>query len=210
MDTGNDNDVWEIGYHLHVTCHRSRHYGRFAVVTGVQPTRLLIVFDDGRQSEFVDCDSVSPAPPLRVRHRPSRYPQAQRGDNVENQAVYNASIPEPVNSAAQPGPVRINAPLPAPVDNAAQPGRVRITVQSNTPRRGPIRVVIDSIETTDDDNVLNEFSRTLERLVFTVAALIYSNSDSQENNDRVLDDFETAVRGNIRERSRFRQNEANP
>jgi hypothetical protein len=106
--------------------------------------------------------------------------------------------------------MRINAPLPVPVNNAAQPGRVRITVQSNTPRRGPIRVVIDSIEITDDDDGLNEFSMTLERLAFTVAALIYSNSDSQENSDRVLDDFETAVRGNIRERSRFRRNDANP
>jgi hypothetical protein len=100
MDTGDDNHVWEVGDHLHVTCHRSRHYGRFAVVTGVQPTRLLVVFDDGRRSEFVGRDSVSHAPPLRVRHRSSGYPQAQRRDNVENQAVYNASIPEPVNSAA--------------------------------------------------------------------------------------------------------------
>jgi hypothetical protein len=116
MDTGDDNDVWEVGDHLHVTCRRSRHYGRFAVITGVQPTRLLVVFDDGRQSEFVDRDSGSHAPPLRVRHHASRYPQAQQGGNVENQAVGNESIPETVNSAAQPGPVRITAPLPAPVN----------------------------------------------------------------------------------------------
>jgi hypothetical protein len=96
--------------HLHVNCPRSRYFGRFAVVTGVEPTRLLVVFDDGRQSEFVDRNSVSHAPPLCVQHRFSRYPQAQRGDNVRNQAVGNELILEPVSSAAQPNPGRITAP----------------------------------------------------------------------------------------------------
>jgi hypothetical protein len=68
MDTGDGNRFWELGDHLHINCPQSRYFKRFAVVTRVESTRLLVALDNGYQSEFVDLGSVSHAPPLRVRH----------------------------------------------------------------------------------------------------------------------------------------------
>jgi hypothetical protein len=73
-----------------------------------------------------------------------------------------------------------------------------------------MRVVIDSVDTSDDDDGPTEMARTLERLAFTVATLISSNSNSPEHNVRVLNDFERTVRGNIWLQSSSRRNDAGP
>jgi hypothetical protein len=64
------------------------------------------------------------------------------------------------------------------------------------------------METNDGNDGISEISRTLEQLAFTAAALIYSDSDSLEQNNRILDGFETAVQDNIRRRSSSHQNGA--
>jgi hypothetical protein len=88
--------------------------------------------------------------------------------------------------------VQVTEPLPE-----TQPGLVRIIVQTNTPGGNPMRVVIDSVDTPDDDDGPTKVARTLERLAFTVAKLISSNSNSPEYNARVLNDFDRTVRGNV-------------
>jgi hypothetical protein len=201
MDTGDGGRFWELGDHLHVTCPQSRYFRRFAVVTRVEPTRLLVAFDDGNQSEFVYRDSVAHAPPLRVRHRSARYTPVRREDE-DVQAVRNNFPPAPVVSAAQPSPGRITAPLPASVRQSVQvteplpetqPGLVRIVVQTNTPGGNPMRVIIDSVDTSDDDEGPTEEARTLKRLAFTVATLIFSSSNSTEDSARVLNNFDRTV-----------------
>jgi hypothetical protein len=202
MDTGDGNRFWELGDHLHVNCPRSRYFGRFAVVTRVEPMRLLVAFDDGNQSEFVDLGSVSHGPPLRVRHRSSLYPPVQREGNVGVQAVMHDLSPEPVASAEQPGTGRGTAPLPASVTPSVeiteplpdtQTGLVRIIVRTHTPQGNAMRVVIDSLDTSDDNDGPTKVTRTLERLAYTVAALISSNSNNPEYNARVVNDFDRTV-----------------
>jgi hypothetical protein len=168
----NGDDTWMIGDHLHVTCPRSRHYRRYAVVTAVHGTRLAVVFDDGLPGQFVDRTRASHAPPLRNARRP----RPRRNTNFE----------------------------PAPPTNmAAREDRVRLVIDYNTPRHGQINVVIDSsMETLSDDEEVADISRTLERLAFTAAAIILARSDTAEQTNRLLDDFQTAVRDGTRRRSR--------
>jgi hypothetical protein len=156
-----DGGVREIGDHIHVTCQRPRHYGWYAVVTTVHITRLSVVFDDGLPGQFVDRSRASHAPPFHARHRAARYPRAQRSKTVETPAANNATHQE----------------------------RVRIIIDSDTPHHGPINIVIDSsMETVAVDDDVTDLSRTLERLAFTAAAIILSETDSTEQTDsRLLD-----------------------
>jgi hypothetical protein len=211
MNTGDGNRFWELGDHLHVNCPRSRYFKRFAVVTRVESTRLLVAFDDGNQSEFVDLGSVSHAPPLRVRHRSSLYPKVRRVDAVGVQAVMNdvrpapvAHAEPPVARAEQPGAgrgiaelhesdtssVEITEPLPD-----TQTGLVRIVVRSHTPQGNAMRVVIDSLDTPNQNDGPSEVTRTLERLSYTVAELISLSSDNTDDKVRAVNDFDRIVRG---------------
>jgi hypothetical protein len=216
MDAGDGNRFWELGDRLHVNCPRSKYFRRFAVVTRVESTRLLVAFDDGNQSDFVDLGRVvSHAPPLRVRHRSSLYPQVQREGNVGVQAVMNDLRPEPVPRAEQPGTgrgiaalhesdtrsVEITGPVPD-----TQTGLVRIVVRNHTPQGNAMRVVIDSLDTPDHNDGPSEVTKTLERLAYTVADVISSNSDNTEHNARVVNDFDRIVRGNVWLRSGTPQN----
>jgi hypothetical protein len=172
----NGDDMWMIGDHLHVTCPRSWHYRQYAVVMAVHNTRLTVVFDDGLLGQFIDRSRASHAPPLRN----ARLPQARRNANVE---------------------------APAPTNTAAHEERVRLVIDSNTARHGQINVVIDSsMETLSDDEEVADISRTLERLAFTAAAIILSEADNDEQTNRLLDDFQAAVRDGTRRR--FRRNGA--
>jgi hypothetical protein len=64
-------------------------------------------------------------------------------------------------------------------------------------------VVIDSsMETLSDDEEVADISRTLERLAFTAAAIILAEADTDEQTNRLLNDFQTAVRDGTRRRSR--------
>jgi hypothetical protein len=215
MDTGDGHRFWELGDHLHINCPQSRYFRRFAVVTRMESMRLLVAFDDGNQSEFVDLSSVSHAPPLRVRHRSSLYPPVQREDNVGVQAVVDDLSPEPVARAEQPGTGRGPAALhesDTPSVEIAEPlpdtqtGLVRIVVRNHTPQGNPMRAVIDSLDTPDHNDGPSEVTKTLERLAYTVAALIASNSDDTEHNARVVNDFDRTVRGLVWLRSGTPQN----
>jgi hypothetical protein len=240
MDSGDGNNLWEVGDHLHVNCSRLIYFGHFAVVMGVEPTRLLVVFADGHQSDFVGRDSVSRAPPLRVQQRSSLYsrahPPEQRGDNVWNEAVGAESIPDPVGSATHQNPGGIVAPLLGSVHDVAQsvriieplpetqPGLERIVVQSVSPEGNPMRVVMDSWDTSDDDDGTTEVARTLERLAVTVATGIAADSNNPEDHRWALNEFNWYVRfwlglesearyigeGNVVRRSGSRQSSAAP
>jgi hypothetical protein len=211
MNTGDGNRFWELGDHLHVNCPRSRYFKRFAVVTGVESTRLLVKFDDGNHSAFVDLGSVSHAPPLSVRHRSSLYPQVRRVDAVGVQAILNDIRPAPVAHAEQPvaraghpgagrrvaelhesdtSSVVITEPLPD-----TQNGLVRIVVRGHTPHGNAMRVVIDSLDTPHQNEGTSEVARTLERLSYTVANLISLSSDNTDDKVKAVNDFDRIVRG---------------
>jgi hypothetical protein len=53
-----------------------------------------------------------------------------------------------------------------------------------------------------DDDDITDLYRTLERLAFTAAAIILSETDSTEQTNRFLDGFQAAVRDGTRRRSR--------
>jgi hypothetical protein len=61
-----DSDVdWRVGQRIRVTCSRSKHYGRYGVVTNVYRTRLGVSFEDGRSGKFCDKSraAIVDAPP---------------------------------------------------------------------------------------------------------------------------------------------------
>jgi hypothetical protein len=143
--------------------------------------------------------------PLRVRQSSSLYSRAnpleQRGDNVWNEAVGAKSISDPVSSATHQNPGGIVAPLLGSVHDVAQsvriieplpetqPGLVRIVVQSVSPEGNPMRVVMESWDTSDDDDGTTEVARTLERLALTVATVIAADSNNPEDHRLALNEF---------------------
>jgi hypothetical protein len=96
--------------------------------------------------------------------------------------------------------VEITEPLPD-----TQTGLVRIVVRSHTPQGNAMRVVIDSLDTPNQNDGPSEVTRTLERLSYTVAELILS-SDNTEHNARVVNDFDRIVQGVVWMRSGTPQN----
>jgi hypothetical protein len=84
---GDGDDVWEWGDRLHVNCHQSQHYGRYATVTAVVPTMLTVVFDDGGLGQLVDGCSVSYVPPLHSQHRAAREAAARQTRSAAREAA---------------------------------------------------------------------------------------------------------------------------
>jgi hypothetical protein len=56
------DDDWNIGQRLKVTCSRSKHSGRYAVVVRVCFTKLNVVFEDGRPGQFINKNRATLVP----------------------------------------------------------------------------------------------------------------------------------------------------
>jgi hypothetical protein len=57
-----ENTAWSIGQRIKVTCERSKHHGRYAMVTRVNHKKLSVVFEDGQPGQFVDKEHATLAP----------------------------------------------------------------------------------------------------------------------------------------------------
>jgi hypothetical protein len=85
-----------------------------------------------------------------------------------------------------------SAPV-AQQSNAPPQGNVSVVVEANTPRQGPIRIMIDNMEWLEEEDDGAGLERILEQLVFAAGTMIAAESDHPAQMDRILDGFHGVV-----------------
>ena len=163
------NDVtWRVGQRIHITCQRSKHYGRYATVTDISRSRLGLSFEDGRSGKFID----------------------------QSRAFIVAEPPATALAVTATGPAGAGNPhvtprvIPTVVRNDGDHHMVSI---GSTPTASPMRL---SGLGNDVDRDVTELTRLLDHMAFTIATLISSNAEDPALVSRTLADFQEAVQDN--------------
>jgi hypothetical protein len=171
MEDATGNEVtWATGQRIRVTCPKSKHYRRYAVVTAVLRLRLAVTFEDGRPGKFIDKSRAA------IVDRPPSIVTETAASNRSSRT--HSMRPAVIHDNGDHDMIIVGNPAPD----------IPATEQSRE----------DNPRTNGSNRDMTELTRLLDHMAFTVATLISSNADDPTVVSSTLAEFQAAVRDNTR------------